>query len=161
MAPRIEIIATKKLVGNRMKMTLANNQTHQLWRLFMSRRKEVRNSVNNALFSMQIYNTATDFQNFNPRTEFEKWAAIAVSDFVAIPSDMETHLLEGGLYAVFIHKGLSSDFPKTAQYIFGQWLPQSEYELDQREHFELLGNKYKNNDPNSKEEVWIPIRKKE
>ncbi len=63
-------------------------------------------------------------------------------------------ILKGGLYAVFIHKGLPQDFPGTAQYIFGSWLPNSEYELDQREHFELLGSKYKTNDPTSKEEVW-------
>jgi AraC family transcriptional regulator len=39
-------------------------------------------------------------------------------------------------------------------------LPNSAYELDDREHFELLGEKYKNNDPNSEEEIWIPIRPK-
>lgn len=29
------------------------------------------------------------------------------------------------------------------------WLPNSDYLLDDRPHFELLGDKYKNNDPNS------------
>jgi hypothetical protein len=27
-------------------------------------------------------------------------------------------------------------------------------------HFEVLGDKYKNNDPSSEEEVWIPIKPK-
>jgi AraC family transcriptional regulator len=35
-----------------------------------------------------------------------------------------------------------------------------EYELDDRPHFEILGDKYKNNDPNSEEEIWIPIKLK-
>ncbi len=39
-------------------------------------------------------------------------------------------------------------------------LPNSEYELENRPHFEVLGEKYKNNDPNSEEEIWIPIKKK-
>lgn len=32
------------------------------------------------------------------------------------------------------------------------------YEIDFRPHFEILGEKYKNNDPGSEEEVWIPVR---
>ncbi|EPE83362.1 GyrI-like small molecule binding domain protein [Leptospira noguchii str. 1993005606] len=42
-------------------------------------------------------------------------------------------------------------------YIFQEWLPNSGYKL--KPHFELLGSKYKNNDPTSEEEVWIPIVK--
>jgi len=32
--------------------------------------------------------------------------------------------------------------------------------LDDRPHFEVLGDKYKNADPDSEEEIWIPIRTK-
>ncbi len=64
------------------------------------------------------------------------------------------------LYIIFTYKGLTSDFPKTAKYIFEEWLPSSDYELDQRLHFEVLGKKYKNNDINSEEEICIPIKKK-
>jgi AraC family transcriptional regulator len=67
--------------------------------------------------------------------------------------------LTGGLYAVFDYKGLSTD-NSIFQFIFGTWLPSSEYDLDDRPHFEVLGNKYKNNDPTSEEEIWIPIKMK-
>jgi AraC family transcriptional regulator len=30
--------------------------------------------------------------------------------------------------------------------------------LDQRPHVEVMGEKYKNNDPDSEEEIWIPIK---
>jgi len=46
-------------------------------------------------------------------------------------------------------------------YIMSQWLPNSKYILDHRPHFELLGAKYKNNSPDSEEEVWIPIKEKQ
>lgn len=46
------------------------------------------------------------------------------------------------------------------QYIFGTWLPASGYYLDNRPHFEILGHKYKNNDPDSEEEIWIPVKPK-
>jgi AraC family transcriptional regulator len=39
-------------------------------------------------------------------------------------------------------------------------LPNSAYALDDRAHFEVLGEKYKNNDPSSEEEIWIPIKVK-
>ncbi len=92
--------------------------------------------------------------------EFEKWAAIEVADHNSIPEGMDSFSLESGLYAVFIHKGAASKGPETFQYIFGNWLPGSSYELDKRPHFEILGEKYKNDDPESEEEIWIPVKKK-
>lgn len=74
---------------------------------------------------------------------------------------MNTFILRGGLYAVFIHKGDASKAAQTFQYIFGTWLPNSAYVLDDRPHFEILGEKYKRDSPDSEEEVWIPIKKKE
>jgi AraC family transcriptional regulator len=60
---------------------------------------------------------------------------------------------------VFHYKGLSTD-TSIFQYIFGTYLPASEYELDQRPHFEILGDKYKNMDTESEEDIYIPIRLK-
>lgn len=158
MIPRIEILKDKKLMGNRLTMSLINNKTGELWRNFMHIRREITNNLSNDLFSMQIYNVDY-FSEFNPAKEFEKWAAIEVSDFNNVPKDMETFFLKGGLYAVFDYKGSSND-SSIFQYIFGSWLPNSEYLLDNRPHFEILGEKYKNADPDSEEEIWIPIRQK-
>ena len=72
---------------------------------------------------------------------------------------LETFVLPEGQYAVFQYKGLSSD-NSIFQYIFGTWLPGSDYVLDDRPHFEVLGDKYKNNDPASEEEIWVPIQPK-
>ena len=138
-------------------MSLANNKTGELWRNFMPRRREISNN-SNFLISMQIYKP-TYFADFNPINEFEKWATVEVLDFDNVPIDMETYTLTGGLYAVFDYKGLSTD-NSIFQYIFGNWLPNSNYLLDNRPHFEVLGEKYKNADPNSEEEIWIPIRQK-
>jgi putative chromate ion transporter len=62
------------------------------------------------------------------------------------------------LSAVFAFKGDLSLAQKTFEYIFKTWLPNSKYNLDNRPHFEILGEKYKNNDPASEEEIWIPIK---
>lgn len=159
MEPRIEILAEKKLVGKSIKMSLTNNRTYELWSSFMPRRKEIPNTTDSLLYSMQVYDSGY-FEKFDPNTEFTKWAAVEVSNSSDIPEGMQTYLLEGGLYAVFVHKGTPQTFPETMGYILEQWLPQSAYQLDHREHFELLGEKYKTNDPNSEEEVWIPVKPK-
>ena len=156
---RIDTIAEKKLAGKRMRMSLTNNKTSELWRSFMIRRKEIMNQVGSDLYSMQIFDPSY-FKNFDPGNEFEKWAAAEVSDFGNVPETMETFTLISGMYAVFLHKGPVSTGPVTFQYIFGTWLPLSGYILDDRPQFEILGEKYKNEDPDSEEEIWIPVKLK-
>lgn len=151
-------IKEKQLTGKRLAMSLTSDRTADLWRSFMPRRGEIRNVVNHDLISMQVYDELY-FENFHPSSEFEKWAAVEVADAGNVPADMESFTLPGGMYAVFIHKGLSSDH-STFNYIFTEWLPNSDYELDNRPHFELLGQKYRNNDPDSEEQIWIPVREK-
>ena len=155
--PRIETLQSKKLIGKKLTMSIANNKTGELWQSFMPKRNEISKRVTNDFISLQQYNEPIRFGDVHQ--EFEKWALAEVSSIENIPDEMESFVLEGGLYAVFIYKGLSSD-PSVFIYIFSDWLPKSEYVLDQRPHFEVLGEKYKNNDPNSEEEIWIPIRKK-
>jgi AraC family transcriptional regulator len=160
MEPRMELIPGKKLIGKHLTMTLSANRTYELWHSFMPLRKQIKNNLTADLISLQVYDESLDFNAFNAETRFEKWAAVEVSDFNVIPDQMESYTLKGGLYAVFIHKGAAQTFAKTFQYIFGTWLPGSDYTLDSRAHFEILGEKYKNNDPDSEEEVWIPVRRK-
>lgn len=156
MNPRIEIQKGKKIIGKKMIMSFTNYSISELWKSFLPRRQEITNNLSTELISMTIH-TPTHFSDFNIVNKFEKWAAIEVSDFDNIPNDMETFVLSGGLYAVFDYKGSSSD-NSIFEYIFQTWLPTSDYTLDDRPHFEVLGDKYKNNDPNSEEEIWIPIR---
>ena len=159
MTPRIEILNEKKLVGKRMTMSYAHYRIGQLWGSFMPRRKEIINNINNDLISLVVYKP-THFADFKPTNEFERWATVEVVDFNNVPDEMETYILPGGLYAVFLYKGTSTDISNFYQNIFTVWLPNSQYELDDRAHFEVLGEKYKNNDPSSEEEIWIPIKAK-
>ena len=104
---------------------------------------------------MQVYDLET---KVTPATEFDQWAAVEVSAYDEIPEGMQSYDITGGLYATFIHKGKASGFPKTMHYIHNVWLPGSGYDIDSREHFELLGEKYKNDSEESEEEVWVPIK---
>jgi AraC family transcriptional regulator len=157
--PRIENLKEKKLVGKRIQMSFSENKTFELWHSFMPRRKEITSMLGSDLFSVEVY-PAGFYDQFNPATIFEKWAAVEVTDHSSVPDGMETITLPNGLYAVFLHQGPASEGPKTYQYIFGIWLSNSDYILDNRPHFALMGEKYKNNEPDSEEELWIPVKPK-
>lgn len=158
MNPRIEKLAAKKLIGHHINMSLSNNQTGQLWGQFAPRIKEIQHRASADKISLQVY-PPSYYSPFSPHTAFEKWATVEVTSFDNLPNGMKPFMLEGGLYAVFDYKGSSAD-PSIFQYIFSNWLPNSNYRVDDRPHFEVLGTKYRNNDPNSEEEIWIPIREK-
>lgn len=157
MNPRIEISTDKKLVGKRIEMSFSDNRTFELWSAFMPRLKEVNNKIGSDLYSIEVYDSQF-FNNFDLNHGFVKWAAIEVTDFNAIPDGLETFELSDGLYAVFTHRGPASKGSDTYQFIFEKWLPNSTYSLDDRPHFALMGEKYKQEDPTSEEEIWIPIR---
>ena len=157
MHPRIEHSPEKKLVGQSLRMSLANNRTAQLWRQFAPRIPEIRHRSTTDKISMQIYPPGF-YEQFNPTREFEKWAAVEVESFAGLPPGMQTFTLPAGLYAVFDYRGSSAD-PSIFQYIFSVWLPQSNYVLADRPHFEVLGPRYKNDDPDSEEEIWIPVQR--
>lgn len=156
--PVIKQMPAKKLAGMHMSMSLVQNKTAELWRSFMPQRQHIQHKVNNDFISLQRYDAAY-FEQFNPAQVFEKWACVEVSSFDDLPEDIATLTIDEGLYAVFHYKGLSTD-SSIFQYIYGTWLPSSPYTLDYRPHFEVLGEKYKNNEPDSEEEIWIPIRLK-
>jgi AraC family transcriptional regulator len=108
------------------------------------------------MYFLKVYDPLY-FAEYNEGNAFYKWAAVEVSSYENIPDGMESVDLPGGLYAVFNYKGMIND---TAfyNYIFNSWLPVSLYKIDDRPHFEILGEKYTNDDPESEEESWIPIR---
>ena len=160
MTPRIETLKETKLIGKKLSMSFANDKTTELWKSFSPRLNEISNSVNSGLFSVEIYPETSFFDNFNPEEEYEKWAAVEVSDFNNIPDGMDKLVIPEGLYAVFHYKGKPSEARETFRFIYGIWLPDSEYEMDNRPYFALMREKYKGEDPASEEDFWIPVKKK-
>jgi len=138
-------------------MSFSKNKTFELWSNFMPRRKEITNTIGTELYSVEVY-PQFFFNHFHPDNEFEKWAAVEVSDPKNIPGGMEVLTIPRGLYAVFIHKGPATEAAKTYDHIFRTWLPHSGFIVDQRPHFAVMGEKYKKDDPASEEEIWIPVQ---
>ncbi|WP_264536725.1 GyrI-like domain-containing protein [Flavobacterium sp. N1736] len=159
MVDRIETLIEKKLIGQYISMNFIENKTFELWSAFMPRRKEIKNPINTDLYSLEVFPVG-HFDNFDPGNSFQKWAAVEVLDFNEVPSQMKTLIIPTGLYAIFIHKGPATEAHKTYHSIFVEWLPNSEYTVDERPHFAVMSEKYKKDDPDSEEEIWIPIKNK-
>ena len=153
--PNIIQLEPKKLLGQRLSMSLLENKTRQLWGRFVPHIKSIKHRVSQNKISMQVY-PQNYYEHFSPENVFEKWATVEVSSYKDQAEGFEAFELQGGLYAVFQYKGLSTD-SSVYQYIFSEWIPNSNYSIDDRPHFEVLGEKYKNNNPSSEEEIWIPI----
>jgi len=154
MNPKIVEIQERKLIGMRSKMSIIDNKTGALFGRFMPRKKEITNTLSDGVYALQQY----DFDQFTPELVFEKWACIEVRDFNNVPSEMETLILPAGKYAVFTHKGTTLDFVNSMQQFMEDWLPNSNYKIDSRPHFEYLGNDYLGPmNPESQEDVYIPI----
>ena len=154
--PRFEHISEKRIIGVRMNMSFAAYRIAALWSSFMPKRALITHTSSSDLISLVNY-APNHFTHFSVHNEFERWAACEVGEHSQPPEGMESTVIPAGRYAVFLYQGLSSD-PRIFQYIYQEWLPSSGYQLDDRPHFEVLGSKYKNNDPSSEEEIWIPIR---
>ena len=159
MKPRIETLPQKKFVGKRKMMSFSKNETFELWRGFMPQKNTINNVAGEELYSLEVYDKKF-FTQFSPDKEFEKWAAIEVSEFGNIPEEMEKLTVPEGLYAVFIHKGPATEAERTYNFIFREWLPHSNYVLDHRPHFAIMGEKYKKDSAESEEEIWIPVQPK-
>ena len=157
-SPSITLISSKILVGMKMEMSVAENRTGELWQQFMPHRHNIRFRLKEDFFSLQVYEP-NYFQSFDPHKKFIKWAAVEVSEASTLPDGLESFDLEGGQYAVFQYRGMPGN-PAIFQYIYSEWLPASKFLLDERPHFEVLGEKYKMNSPDSEEEIWIPVKEK-
>jgi AraC family transcriptional regulator len=154
------IVSSQPLLvaGLNTQLSLTQYTIASLWQAFMPIKNSIPNTISKDLFSVSVYPDSY-FQQVNPATPYTKWAAVQVTSFDAIPPAFQTLIIPEGLYAVFHYKGLSSDM-SIFSYIFKEWLPNSGYALDNRPHLEVLGEKYKNNSPDSEEDIWIPVIKK-
>lgn len=154
---RIETIASKTLYGISMEMSFAENKTAILWRSFMQMREEFQEPINLDLVSLQVY-PEHFFKEFNPQKTFRKYALVELEEVQHLPENAEKFELSAGRYLVIDFKGDGARFQEMFLYVLNTLLPTLGYKMDNRPHFEILGEKYKNMDPQSEEEVWIPIQ---
>lgn len=154
MNPKLVNISKKKVVGMRSTM---HHQDYEnivaLWKGFMPNRKDIQSVINEEFIAIQVY---SDFNSLEK--PFDIWACVEVSDHNSIPNRMEAFEILEGEYVIFSQKGM--DASRTYQRIMTEWLPTSGYEIDDRSHFQIMGEKYKNGSPDSEEDFYVPVKSK-
>jgi AraC family transcriptional regulator len=147
------------VVGKRVSMSLQDDKTPALWRSFMPLRHAIAGRLDTNVYNIQRY--PVPIHQLGPETIFEKWAGVVVADDATVlPDCLESLTIPAGEYLVFLHRGGPATFAETAAYIYGQWIPASEYTCDERPHFERMEESWNALDPDAEEEVWIPVRRK-
>lgn len=128
----------------------------QLWGRFAPRMHEVRNRTGNATYG--ICCPPEDGQRDSDH--FTYVAAVGVSSLENIPDGMTGVEMPAREYAVFAYDGgIGPRLPQTLQYIFGEWLPNSGYELAGAD-FEYYDNRF---DPVSGQGtffIYVPVTRK-
>ncbi len=153
----IELVKAKLLFGIKTNTALHTANTGVLWRTFMQNKQNIENQIQGNLYSVEVY-PVDYFNSFDPNKIFEKWAAAEVSKHTQILNGFENFVIPEGLYAKFLYRGHPQMAQESFAYIFNTWLPNSIYVLDYRPHFEVMDHRYKNNDTNSEEHFYIPIK---
>lgn len=99
-----------------------------------------------------------DDPHITDATKLRYDACLAVSKDISPQGRIGVKTIEGGKYAMFLHKGPYSGFQELYDYIYGVWLPASNYELRNLPCFEkYLNSPDKTKPENLKTEVYIPI----
>jgi len=145
-----------QLIGKQTRTSLAQNQTPQLWKSLKTEAMKVSPDPEQLQFAVRCYEANP---TFIPTEEYTAWAAFSYSDGHAALPGMQEFEIPGGLYAKFLHSGSQEQFIELMRHIFMEWMPDSEYSLDDRPHFERFNFDYKPGDTNSNEELFIPIQR--
>ena len=93
-----------------------------------------------------------------PAEDLRYDACITVPNDFQVIDDIKVQTISGGQYAVTTHIGSYNNLSDTYRKFFGQWLPQSDYESDDKPCFEVYLN-----DPESTEpedlvtDIYMPI----
>ncbi|MEJ2163362.1 MAG: GyrI-like domain-containing protein [Robiginitalea sp.] len=155
--PRLELLPQTRLVGKKHRMSYDRNTTSELWKEFMPGISGIVDRLGSDLYSVEVYEDVDYFRSFEPGREFDKWAAVPVSSSSPAPEGMHTLMIPEGRYAVFNFRGKTSEVHAAYRYIYATWLGVTDYQLDCRPHFAVMGPNYKLEDPDSEEEIWIPL----
>lgn len=76
-------------------------------------------------------------------------------------TDIQFQTLPGGLYALYSFYGCAEEFIKAFKYMYGEWIPASEYDADDRPPLEVsMNNPAEDPEGKLKIDLYIPIKKK-
>lgn len=160
LSPEIVTFEPKFVAGFRVDMSIENNNTLKMWEKFNTELvKQNYISMNNNRYG--IYETGgTCMPNtFNKNSEATLFIGIETSSDNNVPKGMKLKEISGGKYAKFIHKGTVKNLISTYHYIWGVWLPNSSFQIDERDDLECYTEQFLGaENEESQIEIYFPIQ---
>jgi len=149
MEAKIKSINEFKTVG----ITYFGNNTKgeipKLWEVFNSRYKDINNKTKAGL----CYGICEDMPDAQGR--FHYTACAEVGDFLNIPDGMEAKVVPAGKYAVYTFAESMDKLGEFYETIFGKWIVESGYQMDERPQFELYDERFMQN---GEFDLYMPIK---
>ena len=156
--PVFKSIKTVNIIG--MMRVFNDNNKHQipaLWQDFIPRLGEIEAIRDACTYGICFPNALDD--------GFPYMAGVAVDSITTIPNGMMATTLHGGqTYAVFTHQigtdSIHEGLQKTLKTIWGQWLPQSEFETAKAADFEYYDDRFDPINAKGEFDIYVPIQPK-
>ncbi len=155
MEPEIVTRSEMKVVGIAHRYQEDDLDIGTLWSAFQHHVNKIPNRVGTDAFG--IYE---EYDESNDTIGFSYICSVEVSTFDNVPEDMITRIIPEQMYAVFRHDGELSFLPETLKYIWGSWLPKSNYEYVEKPDFELYAPGLLDEDPDHIIFLYIPVAPK-
>jgi len=155
MEPEIVTRPEMKVVGTPHQYQELDLNVEMLWFDFQHKVNQISNRLGSEAFG--IYE---EYFETEDSLGFSYICAVEVSDFDDVPEGMISRIIPEQMYAVFRHKGSISSLPETLKYIWGSWLPKSNYEYVEKPDFELYSPGIQPEDPDHIISLCIPVSKK-
>ena len=161
MTPTFIDLPETHVVGFRVSVHLGNKAAiPDAWKNLHSRQSEIDQKPGGPSLGVMLHKPG------GPARGFDYLAGVTVEKSPAdLPDDMTNVTLGAQQYAVFTHKisdkNLGKDLPRTFDFIFGTWLPNSEYQLAPAPDFELYDPARFNPKTLSGEiDIYVPVQAK-
>jgi len=156
MEPEIMMQPAVKLVGIASQYNNTDLNLPRLWSAFRPYKNTIPNRISDDAFG--IYES---YEERDDDVSFVYVCAVSVNCFDDIPDGMTARELPEQMYAKFTHLGPVANLDQTLKYIWGSWLPKSNYDYVERPDFELYRSGFNDADPKNELYLHIPITPKQ
>ncbi len=132
------------------------NSVVELWKKVGCRYPEIPVSGNGCAYGLCIKGSVESFTYM---------ASFEVNDLSTVPEGMEGLAIKEAFYAVFTYtvdnkSPIGEQFATVYQGIWGNWLPNSDYDYGDTPDFELYDNRFDGETATGEVDIWIPIKAK-
>jgi AraC family transcriptional regulator len=155
MEPEIVTRSEMNVIGTAHQYQEEDMDLEMWWSAFQHSVYQITNRIGTDAFG--IYE---EYHESESSVGFSYICAVEVSDFDNVPEGMISRVIPEQMYAVFRHRGSLSFLPETLKYIWGSWLPKSNYEYVEKPDFELYAPGTQPEDPDHILFLYIPVTRK-